>query len=156
MEGIGPSVWTLRYYTHLCFQCCHLLLQIWKQFTIIFCFFSLSLTIFVVQFMLLVTFSFNLNAYQVLKICYLINFIFKCIVAFDLFSYAFPLLSKCFNFVCIYYVWWTLILLLLLFCLMDFNLATFNIATLCFPLHAVISFVLYCYLLSMYICSCRS
>ena len=154
MEGIGPSVWTLRYYTHKCFQW-QCLSPAAADLKTVHHIFLLSLTIFVVQFMLLITFSCNLKAYQVLKICYLVNFIFKCIV-FVLLVMLIPLLSKCFNFVCIYYAWWTLILLLLLFCLMDFNLATFNIATLCFPLHAVISFVLYCCLLSMYICSCRS
>ena len=44
--------------------------------------------------MLLVTFSFNLKAYQVLNIGYLINFIFKCIVAFALFSYVYSFIIQ--------------------------------------------------------------
>ena len=61
--------------------------------------------------MLLVTFSCNLKAYQVLKICYLVNFIFKCIVAFALFSYAYSFIIQMLKF-CLH-----------LLCLMDFNFA---------------------------------
>ena len=81
----------------------------------------------------------NVTSYQVLKNLLLGQFYLQMhssVKNFALLVMLNPLLAKCFNFVCIYYAWWTLILLLLLFCLMDFNLATFNIATLCFPLHA--------------------
>ena len=134
-EGIDPSVHVILLY-YLLIKSCQLLLQASKQFSIFFAFFFCLNSS--------VHDCFSFKASKVLKSVILSNLIFQLLSSFCILVMLIPLLFICFNVFCIYYAWWTLILLLLLLCLMDFNFATFNIATMCFPLHAVITFPLCC------------